>query len=111
VGLESYVRATDKRLPKLGFEPQQDLNLQYWRDNWNIHARWARLYKDLGGDDPLFNQSPIRLDMEDICLLEFESLSRSLSKNDSDIFETMDFCELARKYLEKGKNIYYVGSW
>lgn len=103
------VLATDAEIPKVGFEiDDKDLPIQSWVDNWDVHRRFADLYKKCDGEAP-FWQSPVRLDMEDVLLLEYETLKSRKSPEEK--YDISRFSRVARKYLDKGSRIYYYGSW
>ncbi len=109
MSLDSYVLKTDRDIPKTGFEAsQEDVELQYWGDNWDVHTWFSRLYKESGGYG-FCNGHPLRLDLEDVLLLEYETLKDpSDHKKAIDYFE---FCAMARKSIENGDKVYYYGHY
>ena len=106
--MTGQVCITEEPIPKVGFEIHPDTVLQTWHDNWPVHIQLSRIYHDSGGEDPTFNNSALRLDMEDICLLEYTA---HREKKAEENYNLVNFCSLARKYLSLGKSLYYYGNW
>lgn len=104
-----HVLATDAKIPKVGFGiNEEDLPIQSWVDNWDVHRRFADLYKRSDGESP-FWRNPVRLDMEDVLLLEYETLKSKKSPEEK--YDISRFSRVARKYLDQGRKVYYYGSW
>lgn len=106
--MTGLVCITEEQIPKVGFEIKPDTVLQTWQDNWPVHIHFSRIYHERGGEDPDFNTSGIRLDMEDICLLEYTA---HRDKKTEENYDLVNFCALARKYLGLGKSLYYYVKW
>lgn len=105
--LDSYVLETHRDIPKIGFNAQEhDLELQFWSDNWEAHKWFSKIYKENGGRG-LCNGHPLRLDLEDILLLEYETLKKTPEK----AVGYFDFCAMAKKSMEKGSKVYYYGNY
>lgn len=103
--MTGYVFATQKKVPKVGFpQHRDDLRIQTWRDNWDIHKFFHDLYRASGG---CLSGSPVvRLDIEDILLFEYEGLK---TKKDEEAFDVYRFCKTARGQLDSNNSVYYIG--
>ncbi len=71
MGLDMYAFTTSENIAAVDFDdPEDAVQVCYWRKHPNLHGWMQKLYRAKGGKDDDFNLNPIRLDPADIDALE-----------------------------------------
>lgn len=125
MGLDQYAYACDHR--HVG-EAEVDFaekipdtqQFHYWRKHPDLQGWMRQLYLQKGGKDESFNCVPVRLNMDDLDLLESAVKRYELphttgfffgQSDDRDRDGDLEFIEKARKLLAQGKVVYYTSWW
>jgi hypothetical protein len=94
----------------------------YWRKHPDLHGWMEKLYRDKGGTDESFNCTQVRLDINDLDLLEADLKSLSLptttgfffgksSYDEWAIERDLEFIRNARNHILHGRAVYYTSWW
>lgn len=95
-------------------------SLHLWKQHPNLHGWLAGLYWSKGGDDPLFNGSPVELTLEDIEALERAVIDRKLphtaghgmgNSSGRHRKHDMEFIAKARDEIAKGYTVVVFSWW
>ncbi len=106
-------------------ENGKTIEIDYWRKFNNLHGWMEKLYREKGGKSEEFNLDNVLLTLEDLDKLEedvdkgSEDLSPTLGfffgsqeelDNDGKYY-IREFINNARRYINKGYNVYYTSWW
>ena len=121
MGLDLYAYKTKTPIPAIQFkEPEDAIEIHYWRKHYNLYEWMQQLYQAKGGKDEDFNLSTLRLDPADIDTLEKAVLENSLPDTTGSLFgETnsdyaeynLRFIATAREAFAQGYRVYFLGWW
>jgi hypothetical protein len=112
----------DVKFAELGIEESAVEELAYWRKHHDLHGWMNNLYNEKGGKDPQFNCNKVRLELEDLDVLEQDIKSRILPETtgfffgenppdeESDCYD-LDIIKKARQAIESGKAVFYDSWW
>lgn len=111
MGLDQYIKATDKRFLKpVDFDSSCDAEeIGYWRNQRGIQTWMKYLYYAKGGEDPYFNGNPVQLTEEDI--ISFIKATVSSDWGDLIPRRDLEWVPEALSCLQEGKTVYYNSSW
>lgn len=98
--------------------------LAYWRKFNALHGWMERLYRSKGGTDESFNCDTVRLEVQDIAVLESMALAKALVPvngfffgdsttpfSDEDRDGVLNFVKLAKQVLAEGDAVAYDSWW
>lgn len=125
MGLDQFAYRTKKELDspvdfKIDYSDIEEI--EYWRKHPNLHGWMEKLYRDKGGADEMFNNTPVELTQEDIdslaeALIDFDlpyttgfffgQSDTSADQHESDL----SFCKMASKSISEGYRVFYDSSW
>lgn len=121
MGLDMYAYKTKEYIPPVNFtDPEDAIEIFYWRKHPNLHGWMESLYIDKGGERPDFNCDPVRLDAEDLDALEKDLAQEMLPETKGFFFgestpedklDDLRFIETARQALREGYTIFYTSWW
>lgn len=114
----------NSKLSKDGERLLEVSELAYWRKFNALHGWMERLYRTKGGSSDCFNCDTVRLEQQDIEVLESMALSKALVPvggfffgdsttpfSDEDREEVMDFVKQAKQALAAGDAVAYDSWW
>jgi len=120
MGLDMVAFKTHREIEDHGFQREDcDIQIQYWRKHPNLHGWMEWLYRMKGGVEE-FNCVGIKIEKEDIDILEKLVLTNELHKTEGFFFGVsqpedkeldVEFILLARKAIDEGYSIYYSSWW
>jgi hypothetical protein len=121
MGLDMYAYVTQQQISAVDFDqPEDALQICYWRKHPNLHGWMLELYRVKGGKDDSFNLAPLRLDGADIDALEIAINADKLPETTGFFFgvtrpeekpRDFEFIRLARHAIRNGKRVYYCAWW
>ena len=120
MGLDMYAYKTRTPMPAPGFEePQDAVEIQYWRKHPDLHGWMEQLYRRKGGTAE-FNCETVDLTPADIDALE-EAVTQNLLPHTEGFFfgesrpedKVLDLCFIraARKAFAEGFAVFYTSWW
>lgn len=92
----------------------------YWRKHANLEGWMRELYKQKGGQNPVFNGCFVRLEEEDLMRLKSAVINRELpettgfffgTSTEDDYTATLNFIEKSLTLMQQGKAIFYFSDW
>jgi len=120
MGLDMYAYKTKAQVAEHGFvEPDDSVEIQYWRKHPNLHGWMEELYQRKGGTEE-FNLTTVRLDEADIDALESAVRNDRLPETTGFFFGTSQpedkaddllFISAARQALKEGYAVFYTSWW
>ena len=124
MGLDMYAYSTaTKPATEVDFnDPEDRVEIDYWRKHHDLHGWMERLYRAKGGIAGPFNCDNVQLTAEDLDELEQAIKNNALPEttgfffgnnppdNESDEYD-LAFITRARQALQDGNYIYYSSWW
>ena len=120
MGLDMLAYKTREQVADFGFkEPDDSVEIQYWRKHPNLHGWMEQLYQDKGGTE-IFNLTTVRLDEADIDALESAVQQNRLPDTSGFFFgesqpedkeDDLLFISAARQALKEGYAVFYTSWW
>jgi hypothetical protein len=121
MGLDMYAFTTAADISAVDFEkPADAVEIAYWRKHPDLHGWMETLYRAKGGSEDSFNCAPVRLDLEDIAVLEKAVWENVLPHTEGFFFGRSDgseraddeyFIHKARTEIAKGRRVFYTSWW
>lgn len=110
MGLDMYAYSTaTKPATEVDFnDPEDRVEIDYWRKHHDLHGWMERLYRQKGGAADTFNCVNVQLTKEDLDALEQAIKNNAL--NESNEYD-LAFITRARQALQDGNYIYYSSWW
>lgn len=120
MGLDMYAYKTKEQVADCGFnEPEDAVEIQYWRKHPNLHGWMEELYRSKGGTEK-FNLQTVRLEEDDIDALENAVKKNQLSHTTGFFFgqsqpedkaDDLLFIRAARQAIKEGYAVFYTAWW
>jgi len=120
MGLDMLAYKTREQVADFGFkEPDDSVEIQYWRKHPNLHGWMEQLYRNKGGTGE-FNLTTVRLDEADIDALESVVQQNRLPHTTGFYFgeslpedkeDDLLFISAARQALKEGYAVFYTSWW
>ena len=121
MGLDMYAYTTrEKPAMPVDFEPEDAIEIHYWRKHPNLHGWMERLYYEKGGSEEIFNCAAVTLDTGDLDKLEQMVRANLLPHTSGFFFGESDgnekdgdlaFIAKAREALAAGLSVFYTSWW
>lgn len=121
MGLDMYAfRASRKPKAPVDFKDGSAEEIAYWRKHSNLHGWMERLYREKGGQAPVFNCVNVQLTAEDLDRLERDIKEECLPHTEGFFFgesdgneydEDLAFVANARAALAQGLTVFYTSWW
>ena len=122
MGLDMYAYTTTEKVSEVDFSVSDSTELYYWRKLNALHGWMQDLYYAKGGKSDEFNCDNVRIDAEDLDLLE-EVLKKGLLRpvdgfffgsqtvEPEDVESAQEFISMARAAIAEGLSVYYSSWW
>ena len=121
MGLDMYAYTTAENISAVDFPaPKDGKQFFYWRKHPDLHGWMQALYKKKGGENEEFNLSGLRLDVDDLDVLETAVKDDKLphtvgfffgESHPEDTLRTLVFIACAREVISMGKRVFYYAWW
>jgi hypothetical protein len=101
-------------------EPEDAMDIHYWRKHPDLHGWMERLYRGKGGESEEFNCVPVALSSGDLDRLEADIKAGGLPHTEGFFFGEsgagrmegdLAFIAKAREAIEAGLTVYYSSWW